>query len=138
MCRLWHAGIKSSSESMSYNVAVCIPPIPAEDKAAWQVVDGIISAEGTPPPVFRELHDMLTARYPCICTPPDHRVDEEGVWSDGPLWNDFGHRAAVLGIIWSRVDEVLPFLVRTANSLGLVVFDWGGPTIYRPGQSRSC
>jgi hypothetical protein len=33
---------------------------------------------------------------------------------------------------WSRVEEVLPFLVRTANSLGLTVLDWGGPAIYRP------
>ena len=66
---------------------------------------------------LRELHDALTARYPCICTLPDDRVDEEGVWSDGPLWNDFGHRAAALGMIWSRVEDVLPFLVRAANHL---------------------
>jgi len=56
-------------------------------------------------------------------------------WSDGPLWNDFGHCAAGLGMTWSRVEEVLPFLVRTANSLGLTVFDWGGPTIYPPGSA---
>ena len=118
---------------MSYNVAICIPPVPEEDDVAWQAVDGMIDSPGTPPPVFRHLHDLLTARYPCICTLPDDKV-EEGVWSDGPLWNDFGYRAAVLGVIWSRVEEVLPFLVRTANSLGLVVFDWGGPTIYRPGR----
>ena len=99
------------------------------------MLDSLINEQGAPPPVFRELHDELTARYPCICTLPVDKVDEEGVWSDGPLWNDFGHRAAVLGMIWSRVEEVLPFLVRTANSLGLTVFDWGGPTIYRPGSA---
>jgi hypothetical protein len=112
---------------MSYNVAICTPPVPADDKAAWEALDSLINEQGTPPPVFRELHDALTARYPCICTLPDDKVDEEGVWSDGPLWNDFSHRAAVLGMIWSRVDEVLPFLVRTANSLGLIVFDWVAP-----------
>ncbi len=48
------------------------------------------------------------------------------------MWNDFGHRAAVLGMVYSRVEEVLPFLVKTANDLGLVVFDWTGPSIYRP------
>ena len=69
--------------------------------------------------MFRELHDQLRARYPCICTLSDDRVDEEGVWSDGPLLNDFGRRAAVLGVIYSRVEEVLPFLVHTANDLGL-------------------
>ncbi len=66
---------------------------------------------------------MVTARYPCICNLPDDSVDDDGVWSDGPLWNDFCNRAAVLGMIWSRVEEVLPFLVRTANYLGLTVFD---------------
>ena len=76
-------------------------------------------------------YDRLIARYPCICTLPDDEVDD-GVWSDGPLWNNFGHRAAVLGMSFSRVETVLPFLVETANALGLVVFDWGGPSIYRP------
>jgi hypothetical protein len=41
------------------------------------------------------------------------------------LWNDFGYRVAVLGMIYSRVEEVLPFLIKSANDLGLVVFDWG-------------
>jgi hypothetical protein len=71
----------------------------------------------------------LTSRYPCICTLADEDVDG-GVWSDGPLWNNFGHRAAV----YSRVNEVLPFLVETANDLGLTVFDWAGPSIHRPSS----
>jgi hypothetical protein len=116
---------------MSYNVAVCTTPVPADDDAAWEILKRPIDSQGRPPQVFRELHDALTARYPCICTLPDDRVDE-GVWSDGPLWNNFGSRVAVLGITWSRVEEVLPFLIQTANSLGLTVFDWGGPAIYRP------
>jgi hypothetical protein len=119
-------------DCMSYNVAICAPPVPAEDAAAWFELDGLIDAQGSVPQVFRELHDQLTARYPCICTLPDDRVDEDGVWSDGPLFNNFGHRVGVLGITYSRVEEVLPFLVRTANTLGLTVFDWGGPSIFRP------
>jgi hypothetical protein len=116
---------------MSYNVAICTPPIPADDVSAWNALDSLIEAQGATPEVFKELHDRLTAKYPCICALSDDQVDE-GVWSDGPLWNNFGHRAAVLGMIYPRVEEVLPFLVRIANALGLAVFDWGGPTIYRP------
>jgi hypothetical protein len=116
---------------MSYNVAICIEPISSSDKEAWQQLDALIDAEGETPAVFKKLHDRLTAKYPCICTLSDDEVDD-GVWSDGPLWNNFGHRAAVLGMIYPRVEEVLPFLVETANALGLVVFDWGGPSIYRP------
>ena len=117
---------------MSYNVAICTPPVPVDDEAAWGAIDALIDAKGPVPQVFRTLHDRLTARYPCICSLSDERVDEEGVWSDGPLWDNFGHRAAVLGMVFSRVEEVLPFLVNTANELGLVVFDWAGPSIYRP------
>ena len=83
--------------SVSYNIAVVVPPIPPYDKEAWAEIDGLIRQAGDPPSVFRELHDARTARYPCICALPEDRVDE-AVWSDGPLWNNFGHRAAVLGI----------------------------------------
>jgi len=109
---------------------------PCGDDAAWEAVDRLIDTKGAVPQVFRELHDKLTMRYPCICTLPDDKVDE-GVWSDGPLWNNFGHRVAVLGISYSRVEVVLPFVVQTANSLGLTVFDWGGPIIYRPHRCKS-
>jgi hypothetical protein len=117
---------------MSYNLAVCTPPVSPNDEEAWDQLDGLISSEGPQPSVFRQLHDALTVRYPCICTLPDDKVDEDGVWSDGPLWNDFGHRVAVLGVVYSKVEEVLPFLIETAIDLGLTVFDWGGPNIYRP------
>lgn len=119
---------------MSYNVAICMPPVASDDDAAWKELDALIDSKGPAPPVFRELHDRLTAKYPCICTLPDETVDDDGVWSDGPLWNDFGDRAAVLGVVFSRADEVIPFLVRSANDLGLTVFDWAGPIIYRPSQ----
>jgi len=119
---------------MSYNVAICTSPVPCDDAEVWEQLDELINFPGPPPPVFRELHDALTTRYPCMCSIPDERVDEDGVWIDGPLWNDFGHRAAVLGVVYSRVEEVLPFLVQTAVSLGLTVCDWGGPTVFRPNK----
>ena len=117
---------------MGYNVAICVPPVSANDKEAWLGLDQLIDARGDVPQVFKELHGRLTARYPCISTLSDEEIDDVGVWSDGPLWNDFGHRVAVLGMVYSRVEEVLPFLVKTSNDLGLVVFDWAGPDIYRP------
>src|SRR5207302_10159272 len=99
-------------------------------------LDTLIREKGPRPPLFQELHDRLTARYPCMCSVPDDEVDDT-VWSDGPLINDFLHRAAVLGMSYSRVEEVLPFLVETANGLGLVVFDWATARVYRaePGAA---
>jgi hypothetical protein len=121
---------------MSYNVAVIIPPVADDDAEAWAALVGQIEEQGLRPAVFQELHDRLTARYPCMCAVPDDQVDDT-VWSDGPLINNFGHRAAVLGMSYSRVEEVLPFLVETANALGLVVFDWTTESVYRstPGTS---
>jgi hypothetical protein len=115
---------------MSYNVAIVIPPVPADDAQAWQAVDALIEQQGPRPAVFQELHDRLTARFPCMCAVPEDEIDDT-VWSDGPLINNFSHRAAVLGISYPRVDEVLPFLIATANGLSLVVFDWATETIYR-------
>ncbi len=126
---------KAENQNMSYNVAICTPPVPANDKDAWKIIDDLIDAEGSVPDVFKKLHDQLTEKYPCICTLSDDEIDD-GVWSDGPLWNNFGHRAAVLGMVYSRVNEVLPFLVERANALGLTVFDWTGPTLYRPADGR--
>ena len=116
---------------MSYNVAICTPPIPVNDTTAWEGLDAVIETKGDVPPVFRELYEQLTAVYPCICELQDDEVDN-GVWSDGPLWNNFGHRAAVIGMVYSRVEEALPFVVSKATALGLTVFDWSGPSIYRP------
>lgn len=121
---------------MSYNVAVVLPPVPSEDAAAWALVDGLIEQTGPRPPVFQELHDRLTARYPCLCSLPDDRIDD-AVWSDGPLVDNFGHRAAVLGLSYSRAEEVLPFLIEAATALGLVVFDWATGRVHRaePGAA---
>jgi hypothetical protein len=118
---------------MSYNVAICTQPISVDDDSAWQALDGLIDSKGPVPDVFKELYDRLTARYPCIYTLSGDEIDN-GVWSDGPLWYDFGHRAAVLGMVYSSVSEALPFVVQSANALGLTVFDWGGPAIYRPSR----
>lgn len=115
---------------MSYNVAVVVPPVPADDARAWAALDRMIEEGGSMPAVFRQLHDRLTARYPCLTAVPEDAIDDS-VWSDGPLIDNFGHRAAVLGLARGRVDEVLPFLVAAANELGLIVFDWSTATIHR-------
>jgi hypothetical protein len=117
---------------MSYTVAIVIPPVASDDATAWKEVDKLIEEEGPRPEIFQSLHDQLTTRYPCLCSLPDEKVDD-GVWSDGPLINNFSHRAAVLGISLNR-ETVLPFVIETANSLNLVVFDWQTEAIHRGGK----
>ena len=89
-------------------------------------------SEVTAPDVLRRLYDLLIDRYPCVTSLSDHDADD-GVWKDGPLWNNFGPREAVLGIAFQRADEALPFVIETATSLGLAVFDWSTHLIHRAG-----
>jgi hypothetical protein len=59
---------------------------------------------------------------------------DDGVWSDGPLINNFGERQAVIGFMFSHVDTVLPFVIEIAHKHGITVFDWQTETIHRPGD----
>jgi hypothetical protein len=78
--------------------------------------------------IFRELHRRLTARFPCICD------DENGPWSAGPLINGFGAQIATVGIVGSRIDEVLSFVIETATDMNLCVLDHQAAEIHRPKE----
>jgi hypothetical protein len=131
---------------MSYIVDILSGETPKSYEEALVVRDRMTKAResgaaGVEPPsaVMRALHDRVTARYPCITKDPDH-----GPWSDGPLINNFGQQTATLGLSFSRVDEVLPFLVTTATGMGFWVLDTqeacahlpGGVTIQPGGPTR--
>jgi hypothetical protein len=121
---------------MSYTVDIWTQTFPADEADAWDLRDELINehreawdpAEGFEPasPEMADLHKRLTARFPCICE------DDNGPWSDGPLVNNFGQGRAILGISFSRVDEVLPFVIETATGMGLHVFDGQDEVIHRP------
>jgi len=85
---------------MSYNVAICTPPVPAEDDTAWDGLDNLINEQGAPPPVFRELHDALTARYPCICTLPDSKWTPRDPFHDAEARNHFGKSMFYRALFW--------------------------------------
>lgn len=53
----------------------------------------------------------MTARYSCISDLPDDEVDD-GVWSDGPLIDNFGQTLAIVSLPAGRGEEVLPFIIR--------------------------
>ena len=118
---------------MSYDVAVVIPPIPDHDAEAWTEFNATIEADqqGRAPAVFRKLHDRLIKRFPCLSSLPDDKVDES-VWSSWPFWTNFGKRVGILNMVYSRVEEALPFIIETATSLGLPVFDMSVDQLHRP------
>ena len=120
---------------MSYVVEIITVEPPKSYEDALIVRDDLSEARdargGDPfeaaSPQMAELHRRLTARYPCICD------DSDGPWSDGPLINNFGQDVATLGISYSRVAEVLPFLVTTANEMGFWVLDCQDEVLHLPG-----
>jgi hypothetical protein len=123
---------------MSYTVDIVSAPPPRSYEAALDLRDQLtderdarVSGETgsrfeEPSEEMRELHRRLTARFPCICDAP------EGPWSDGPLLNNFGQRVTTLGISFSRVEEVLPFLIATALDMGFWVVDAQDEALHLP------
>lgn len=116
---------------MSWSVEIVNVPIADDDDEAWKQLDAIRDEEdareyGSPPSdAMRDLYRRLTARYPCITENPD------SPWSDGPLVNNFGDKLTTLGIMSSRLEETLPFVIETATEMGLTVFDAADERIYR-------
>lgn len=131
--------VKSSLDvplAMSYTVGFLIEPASTDGAAAFEYFDELIDASNNgekPHPTFVKIHAELTARFPCICDLPDNKVDD-GVWSDGPLINNFGERQAVVGFMFSTADSVLPFVIEVANRHDVTVFDWQTETVHRPGD----
>lgn len=138
---------------MGYSLSIVTPPISKNDKEAWKQLNELIDKERgfvgdgrtlpplnrkkperKPPLEFRQLHDFLVERYPCLSSLPD---GQEGgtIWSDGPLWGNFGTRVATLGIRGEQVNAALPFIIECANSLGLILFEPAMGVIYRPEAS---
>ncbi|MCC9605625.1 hypothetical protein LOC68_22005 [Blastopirellula sp. JC732] len=121
---------------MSYNVGLLIEAAPVDHDEAMRYFHELYehSEFGQPHSTFVEMHDELTTPFPCLCAMPDDDIDDR-VWSDGPLINNFGSRTAVIGISYSRADEVLPVVLRLASRLGVTVFDWQTNLIHRPGET---
>lgn len=115
---------------MSYNVTISRNTIPTQEAQAWEYLENLQAAENwIPSKDFIDLIEKLKLKFPCICEIED---PDEGVWSDGPLTNNAGENITILGMVYSAVEEVMPFLIKTANENGFVVFDDQDGKIYRP------
>ena len=119
---------------MSYSVGIQLGSIPSDPTIAFEQFNALADAltiDDHPSSTFVAIHHDLTARFPCICDLPDDEVDD-GVWSDGPLINNFGDQVAVIAFSYSTVETVLPFVIEVAHKHGATVFDGQTSTMYRP------
>ena len=117
---------------MSWVVEIVSGEVPAETNAAWEFLEDVREEDELreerpePSPEMFALYRRLTARYPCIMEDPS------SPWSDGPLINNFGDKISAVGIVTSRIEEALHFVIESATDMGFTVFDGGDEAIHRP------
>jgi hypothetical protein len=121
---------------MSYVLQIWETPIPSTVQEAADINKQLQDQEGPQNPKFIALANQLTKRYPCISQlTGEEEGYEEVVWSDGPLDGETSNPVYGVGITSNHIAEVLPFVVQTAQSLGLTVYDeQAGQTHLPSGQ----
>lgn len=122
---------------MSYDITLTRNTIPADDERAWEYLNELHEKETDEQSAdFLELIEKFKEEFPCICDLSDDEVDDIGVWSDGPLSNNAGKNLTRLALVFSGVEKAMPYLTKTANENGFVVFDGQEGIIFRPHSAK--
>jgi hypothetical protein len=120
---------------MNHTLDVLVPAISVDDRLAWIALAEMRGqpVSGPVPDVLMRFHATLVAVYPCLASYQwDDPTVDECPWTQGRLIRGFGSRRATLELRASSVDGVLDFILRTAGTLGLTVFDKQRGQIHRP------
>lgn len=118
---------------MSYVIHLFSGPLPRTLDDAVQQADNCREHPRGQNTLFIKLAQELTRRYPCIMDIDEDDEETPAVWSDGPLDGKTSATVYVIGVLSQWVDEVQPFVVETATSLGLNVLDHQQGLAYLPG-----
>lgn len=104
---------------------------PEDLAAAVRQMEAAWAGNGGQNPLFRNLAETLTGRFPCICSPAEEGLPEgELAWSDGTLDGRTASAVYGIGLPLACLDETLPFVVETARGLGLNVMAPLAGTVY--------
>lgn len=116
-----------------YVIEIISEPVSADKGEVLEYLDHIEEHDGygEPTTTVIEFYRRVVARFPCVTEDPN------GPWPDGPLINNFRHPVTILGISFSRVAEVLPWIISTANAAGFIVYDPQDEVLHRPTGSPS-
>jgi hypothetical protein len=117
---------------MNHTLDVLVPAIPGDDRLAWIALAAAREQAPSGPvaDTLKRFHDTLVAVYPCLASYEwDDPTVDECPWTQGRLIHG---RRATLALRASKVDQVLDFIVTTAGTLGLTVFDKQRGQIHRP------
>jgi hypothetical protein len=126
---------------MSYTIDLIIEELPFDEKEAWNRVESLrekyYGDEREKSPLFLELYKNITKVYPCLCSyADDDPAMDESPWADGPMINNFANEMGMLAIVYSKVDDVVPFVINEAKRLGITVVDGQDGKIHRPRSSE--
>lgn len=122
---------------MSYDITLTRNTVPADDGKAWEYLNELEEKEtGEQSTDFLELIERFKEKFPCICDLSDDEIDSIGVWSDGPLSNNVGKNLTRLSLVYSGVEKAMPYLIKTANDNGFVVFDSQEGIVFRPHAAK--
>lgn len=121
---------------MSYVIHLVVPHVSKDPREIWELYETLAQSEedeSKPAPVFVQLHETLTAVYPCLSQYPAGAPQVDTCpWSDGPLIRNFGSQTATLGLTGVDLEEVLAFLFESARVLGLTVLDPQSGGVHTP------
>jgi hypothetical protein len=128
---------------MSYVLQIWENPIPNSVTEADQIHDRLSEQHTAQNPKFIELAKRLTKRYPSAGTSGGGDEEAEDVWSDNPIDGETDSPVYGLGVQTEHLNAVVPFVVKTANTLGLTVYDTqagqaflpNGKVLTLPGQA---
>jgi hypothetical protein len=127
---------------MSYVLQIWESPIPSSVTEADQIHDRLSEQHTAQNPKFIELAKRLSKRYPSAGTSGGEDEEAEDVWSDSPIDGETDSPVYGLGVQTEHLNAVVPFVVKTANTLGLTVYDTqagqaflpNGKVLTLPGQ----
>ncbi|WP_041598471.1 hypothetical protein [Hahella chejuensis] len=124
---------------MSFTVDLILTDIPENNKDAWSFIEKLreeyYEDKSVAHSKLQEFHEVLTKKYPCLCSFADDDPEmENSPWADGPMIENFASKMGMVAIVWSRADEVFPFVLDSALALDIIVADGQSGKIYRPGM----
>ncbi len=122
---------------MSFTVDLIPGGLPEDEKEAWKTLEEMRKSyyddSSQKEDRLIQLHNILTKKYPCLCSYDDDDPEmDNSPWADGPMIDNFASKMGMLAVVYSKVDEVIPFILESALSLGITVVDGQSEKIYRP------
>lgn len=87
-----------------------------------------------PAPELKKLHDLLVQKYPEYEEADPDSSEDDCIWADGPIINNFGEHIAHLALRSSIDEDVYVELTKMGLSNGFAVADPQNGEVFLPRQ----